>query len=237
VRPGWTGCSSTTAAERSPPPSQPHNPLFLAWLTASAGSFTVPVWSAGSTKPWSIMSSTVAACRWSRYTAPVLIIARSRRRWRPSFPARDTGGSIRIPDLPGMGRSTAAGISCNDDVVTLLGDFIDHLGLGPVMLLGHSYGAYLARGVAARRPELVLGLALLCPVSERSTKVPAHRVVRQDTEAYDELEPQLRTHRPPLAATATTLRRVRRWWMRPRWGAFSPGGRSRSGRARSRRRP
>ncbi len=27
-----------------------------------------------------------------------------------------------------MGRSTAAGISCNDDVVTLLGDFIDHLG-------------------------------------------------------------------------------------------------------------
>ena len=29
---------------------------------------------------------------------------------------------------------------------TLLGDFIDHLGEGPVLLVGHSYGAYLARG-------------------------------------------------------------------------------------------
>jgi pimeloyl-ACP methyl ester carboxylesterase len=63
------------------------------------------------------------------------------------------------PDLPGMGLSTTDGLTCNDDVVTLLGDFIDHLGAGPVMLLGHSYGAYLARGVAARRPDTVLGLA------------------------------------------------------------------------------
>jgi len=64
-----------------------------------------------------------------------------------------------------------------DDVVTLLGDFLDHLGTGPVLLLGHSYGAYLARGLAARRPDLVLGLALLCPVAEQSGKVPEHDVV------------------------------------------------------------
>lgn len=92
------------------------------------------------------------------------------------------------PDLPGMGRSPAAGLTGNDDVVTLLCDFIDHLGEGPIMLLGHSYGAYLARGVAARRPEMVLGLALLCPVAERSRDVPDHEVVRQDGDAYDELE-------------------------------------------------
>jgi pimeloyl-ACP methyl ester carboxylesterase len=93
------------------------------------------------------------------------------------------------PDLPGMGLSTSDGLTCNDDVVTLLGDFIDHLGAGPVMLLGHSYGAYLARGVAARRPDAVLGLALLCPLAERSRSVPGHKVVRQDADAYDELEP------------------------------------------------
>lgn len=40
-----------------------------------------------------------------------------------------TGYRRIYPDLPGMGRATAAGISGNDDVVTLLGDFIDHLGL------------------------------------------------------------------------------------------------------------
>src|SRR5690242_15544747 len=68
------------------------------------------------------------------------------------------------PDLPGMGRTTAEGLSGNDDVVTLLGDFIDRLIGGPVLLLGHSYGAYVARGLAARRPDRVVGLALLCAV-------------------------------------------------------------------------
>jgi pimeloyl-ACP methyl ester carboxylesterase len=92
------------------------------------------------------------------------------------------------PDLPGMGRSTAGGLTCNDDVVGLLGDFIDHLGAGPVLLLGHSYGAYLARGVAAQRSDVVLGLALVCPVSDRSGNVPDHDVVRQDADVYDELD-------------------------------------------------
>jgi pimeloyl-ACP methyl ester carboxylesterase len=32
-----------------------------------------------------------------------------------------------FPDLPGMGRSTTDGLTCNDDVVGLLGDFIDQV--------------------------------------------------------------------------------------------------------------
>jgi len=100
-----------------------------------------------------------------------------------------TGLRRIYPDLPGMGRSTADGLGCNDDVVTLLGDFIDRVAEGPVLLAGHSYGAYLARGVAARRPDIVLGLALLCPLAERSNGVPSHEVVRQDADAYDDLEP------------------------------------------------
>jgi pimeloyl-ACP methyl ester carboxylesterase len=104
-----------------------------------------------------------------------------------------TGYRRIYPDLPGMGLSTAEGLTCNDDVVALLCDFLDHLGAGPVMLLGHSYGAYLARGVAARRPDSVLGLALVCPVAERAGSVPDHNVVRQDADAYDELDPAQRT--------------------------------------------
>lgn len=123
-----------------------------------------------------------------------------------------SAGYRRIyPDLPGMGRSTAAGLTCNDDVVTLLGDFLDHLDQGPVMLLGHSYGAYLARGVAAQRPDMVLGVALLCPAAERSRDVPDHDVVRQDAEAYDELEPAQRAGFDDyfVVRTPATARRYR----------------------------
>lgn len=99
-----------------------------------------------------------------------------------------TGYRRIYPDLPGMGHSTADGLTCNDDVVRLVGDLIDRLCGGTALLLGHSYGAYLARGVAARRPDVVLGLALLCPVAQRSRDVPGREVVHQDAEAYDELE-------------------------------------------------
>lgn len=123
-----------------------------------------------------------------------------------------SAGYRRIyPDLPGMGASTSGGLTCNDDVVTLLGKFIDHLGAGPVMLLGHSYGAYLARGVVAQRPDVVLGLALLCPVAQHSGQVPDHDIVCGDPDAYDELQPAQRQGFDEyfVVRTPTTARRYR----------------------------
>ena len=122
-----------------------------------------------------------------------------------------TGYRRIYPDLPGMGRSTTDGLTGNDDVVTLLVDLIDHLAAGSALLLGHSYGAYLARGVAARRPDLVLGLALICPLAEGARNVPGHEVVRQDADAYDELEPALRAGFDEyfVVRTAANARRYR----------------------------
>jgi pimeloyl-ACP methyl ester carboxylesterase len=123
----------------------------------------------------------------------------------------DTGYRRIYPDLPGMGRTTTDGLSCNDHVVTLLSDLIDHLADGPALLLGHSYGAYLARGVAAQRPDLVLGLALFCPFGERSRNVPDHEVVHQDPDAHDELEPAQRAGFDEyfVVRTPATARRYR----------------------------
>jgi pimeloyl-ACP methyl ester carboxylesterase len=116
------------------------------------------------------------------------------RELEAAIEALGTGAGYRriYPDLPGMGASTADGLSSNDEVVTLLVDFLQQLGAGPVLLLGHSYGGYLARGVAARRPELVRGLALLCPLAEHTGQVPDQKVVHQDPAASDELEPEHR---------------------------------------------
>ncbi len=122
-----------------------------------------------------------------------------------------TGLRRIYPDLPGMGSTTSYGLASNEDVVTMLGDFIDQVSDGPVLLLGHSYGAYLARGVAARRPHAVLGLALLCPVGGGSPDLPEHHVVRADADVHDELEPALRAGFDEyfVVRTAATARRYR----------------------------
>jgi pimeloyl-ACP methyl ester carboxylesterase len=110
-----------------------------------------------------------------------------------------------------MGRTTTGGLRSNDDVVALLGGFVGRVAAGPALLAGHSYGGYLARGVAGRRPDVVRGLALLCPLAERSGEVPGHDVVRQDPDAYDELEPGQRAGFDEyfVVRTRATARRYR----------------------------
>jgi pimeloyl-ACP methyl ester carboxylesterase len=122
-----------------------------------------------------------------------------------------TGYRRIYPDMPGMGRSTTDGLTCNNDVVRLLADFIARCVERPVLLVGHSYGAYLARGIAARRPDMVLGLVLLCPVGERSHHLPERTVVREDAGAYDELEPAQRERFDEyfVVRTRSTVRRYR----------------------------
>ncbi len=92
------------------------------------------------------------------------------------------------PDLPAMGRSSANGLTSNEDVVRLLGDLIDELGIDELLLVGHSYGAYLARGLATQRPDSVLGLAVICPLRDGTGATPEQRAVVEEASAYDELE-------------------------------------------------
>lgn len=55
-----------------------------------------------------------------------------------------------------------------DELVTDLAHVIhDHGGHRPVILVGHSLGATLARHLTATRPELVTGLVLIDPIPER----------------------------------------------------------------------
>lgn len=103
-----------------------------------------------------------------------------------------TGYRRIYPDLPGMGQSTATGLNTNEDVVTLLVDFIRSLGVGAVLLAGHSYGAYLARGIATREPDAVRGLGLVCPLGENLADLPEQRAVLEESDAHDELAPDQR---------------------------------------------
>ncbi|WJH25469.1 alpha/beta fold hydrolase [Pseudarthrobacter defluvii] len=95
----------------------------------------------------------------------------------PMF-ARIPGFRRLYPDLPGMGRTPAhASLNSNDDVLDLLLGFIDGtIGDEPFLMIGQSYGGYLARAVAHLRPQAA-GFALICPIGAHTGSVPKHEVL------------------------------------------------------------
>ena len=128
----------------------------------------------------------------------------------------DRPGHRRIyPDLPGMGRTPAPDtLNSNDDVVEVLLGLVDAvIGEQAFLVVGHSYGGYLARAIANRRPGQVAGLALVCGVDAqaRPGEIPEHVVLH----AADDLDLDA-TLEPAMAAefrdylvvqTHATLRR------------------------------
>jgi pimeloyl-ACP methyl ester carboxylesterase len=96
--------------------------------------------------------------------------------FEPALAQRD--GYRRIyPDLPGMGRTSApSSLRSADDVLDALLGFAVHVaGQEPLLLVGHSAGAYYAQGLAARLPgDGVAGLALVCPLLPGVRDVPGH---------------------------------------------------------------
>jgi pimeloyl-ACP methyl ester carboxylesterase len=112
----------------------------------------------------------------------------------PVFAGRP--GYRRIyPDLPGMGRTPAPEtVNGTDDVVELLLGLVDEVvGVEPFLVVGHSYGGYLARAIANRRPGQVAGLALICALGERvdADEVPGHVVLHADGHIDGILDPAM----------------------------------------------
>jgi pimeloyl-ACP methyl ester carboxylesterase len=95
----------------------------------------------------------------------------------------DRPGYRRIyPDLPGMGRTPAPDtVNSTDDILDILLELIDGIiGEQAFLVVGHSYGGYLARAIANRRPSQVAGLALICSLDgdqAREDEGPPEHVV------------------------------------------------------------
>jgi pimeloyl-ACP methyl ester carboxylesterase len=106
----------------------------------------------------------------------------------------DRPGYRRLyPDLPGMGHTPAPEtIDSNDAVVELLLGLVDAvIGQEAFLVVGHSYGGYLARAIANRRPRQVVGLALMCSTDgqadedERPPHVVLHAADDLDLDAVE----------------------------------------------------
>ncbi|MBC2685956.1 alpha/beta hydrolase [Bacillus toyonensis] len=95
-------------------------------------------------------------------------------------------------DLPGMGKSNAPDwINSSDHILEVLIAFIEEIiSTEKFLLVGESYGGYLARGILSKMSEKVNGLLLVCPVVVAQPKerlLPDKQVLVRDEEFLNTL--------------------------------------------------
>jgi pimeloyl-ACP methyl ester carboxylesterase len=97
-------------------------------------------------------------------------------------------------DLPGMGRTRREPwIDSTDRILESVLAFVDHtLPNQNYLVVGESYGGYLARGLVCKRKKSIDGLMLICPLiipdlADRS--LPSSRVIVEDRGLISELDP------------------------------------------------
>ena len=107
-----------------------------------------------------------------------------------------TGAPVRLiyPDLPGHGDALALAEASSEAVLATVVAFIEQQLQEPVLLAGCSYGGYLASAVARRRPELVLGLLLVCPGVRRERDLPVPSDVPAEPDWLDGAPDALHEH-------------------------------------------
>ena len=122
---------------------------------------------------------------------------------------RSRGGWKRIYlDLPGMGKTEAEDWLVNSDqMLDIILDFIATIIPGQhSVVVGESYGGYLARGVIHRCPTLVDGLLLICPmiIADSKKRTLPHAVtLARDAAAMSRLSPSERRDFEPYAVVQT----------------------------------
>lgn len=98
-------------------------------------------------------------------------------------------------DLPGMGESShTLAYASSDKILAILEGFVDKIiGQEHFLLVGQSYGGYLAQGLVAHYKFQVDGLNLLCPMvvpDGKQRQVPKKYLSFTDTDYLSSLNPQ-----------------------------------------------
>lgn len=117
------------------------------------------------------------AWRDAGHGAPVLLIhsvGLNADVWEPQITGLAQRHRVVAPDLPGHGQSALLREGATlEDFVEVTADLIDALGLAPVPVVGHSFGAMIALGLALDHPEMVASLVTLNAVYCRDSHARA----------------------------------------------------------------
>ncbi|MCC6008393.1 MAG: alpha/beta hydrolase [Rhodobacteraceae bacterium] len=98
--------------------------------------------------------------------APLVFLhgASGAAKWLPFMEELSSRFEVIVPEHPGFGQSdTPEWLDSISDLAFFYHDFIDHLGLGPVHLMGTSLGGWVAAEMAVRSCEMLRSLTLVAP--------------------------------------------------------------------------
>lgn len=85
----------------------------------------------------------------------------------PSLRAFARDHRVFAPDLPGVGRSSKAEHALSmTELADGLRDWMDVVGVGPAVVVGHSLGCQVVAQLAARHPARVVGVVLTSPAPD-----------------------------------------------------------------------
>ena len=133
--------------------------------------------------------------------------------WEPQITGLASRHRVIAPDLPGHGQSGLLHENPDlDDFVTVMADLIDALGLAPVLVVGHSFGAMIALGLALDHPDRVASLVTLNAVYCRDAHARAAvegRAKQLTGRRVDVIEALARWF--PDDSNSTLARRVGNW--------------------------
>ncbi|MDQ0418299.1 pimeloyl-ACP methyl ester carboxylesterase [Croceifilum oryzae] len=122
----------------------------------------------------------------------------------PVFSARDEEWKRIYIDLPGMGESKGyEELNGSDEMLDMVLQFIDQMiPEESLLVVGQSYGGYIARGIISKKREQVGGAALICPMivpDKNERDLPLHQVIYQDENLLSQLNREERKDFQSLA--------------------------------------
>jgi pimeloyl-ACP methyl ester carboxylesterase len=97
--------------------------------------------------------------------------------------------NLIIPDLPGHGKSTGDGSRSIREYSDFIRDFTDTLGLGKLILVGHSMGGGITQVFTLDHPERVLGCVLVGTGARLRVAKETLWSVRNDFETFCQIAP------------------------------------------------
>jgi pimeloyl-ACP methyl ester carboxylesterase len=96
-------------------------------------------------------------------------------------------------DLPGMGNTRGqTWIDSSDKVLEVVLAFVNRiLPHQDFLVVGESYGGYLARGLVSKKGESIVGLLLICPLivpNQDERSLPVKKIIVEDRRLISELD-------------------------------------------------